>query len=624
MGVSADQGLPAAPEESSLPDPEHVVETGIAGIPAIHSVFQPIVRAGSGQLEGYEALTRGPLDSPLHLPTAIFAAAREAGEAVKMELLAIEVAARTFADLGLPGRLFLNISPLSFIERSQDALKVARRLRNIGLRPERIVIEFTEGDQIRDHEEMRWAVTSFRSLGFQIALDDLGEGFASLRMWKELEPEIVKIDQHFIRDIDTDPWKRQFLRAVQDIATVAQTQLVAEGIETEAEYKVIQDLKFHFAQGYFIARPSSHPPRSAGAWVTGMERGIQLYPEIAGAGDTGTTAYQLAVRVEAASPEETGQQIYQRFVEDASLHAVPVVKDRKPIGLISRYGLIDRFARPFRRELYGHKSCTGLMNPSPLVVEHNVSLQEIGQRLTASGSGYDVADGFIITQDGLYVGVATGQGFLRELTELQIRTARYANPLTLLPGNVPITLHIQRLLEARLDFRVCHADLDYFKPFNDLYGYQRGDEMLQMVAKVLLACADRGCDLVGHIGGDDFIIIFQSTDWIERIDAALAQFGAERLALFSPEDIERGGFMSLDRRGQPQSFPLTALSVGGVEVPGGTLATQHEISARAGEAKAQAKKETGSNLFIDRRAWGSKGGGKTFGRVVDAPVDTPR
>ncbi|MDB5804021.1 MAG: hypothetical protein JWN73_1343 [Betaproteobacteria bacterium] len=607
MGASAsDHDTPPPPEDAAQPDPEHVINTGIANIPPIHAVFQPIVRTASGLLEGYEALTRGPAGSPMRSPNAIFAAAREAGEAVKMELMAMELAARTFADLGLPGRLFLNISPLSFVERSQDILDVARRLRGTGLRPERIVIEFTEGDRIHDHEKMRWSVMGFRSLGFQIALDDLGEGFASLRMWKELEPEIVKIDQHFVRDIDTDPWKRQFLRAVQDIATVAQTQMVAEGIETEAEYKVVQDLKFHFAQGYFIARPSARPAPVTGALVTGMGRGIQLYPEISGVGDSGTTAYQLAVRVEPAAPEQTGQQIYQRFVEDATLHAVPVVKDRKPIGLISRYGLIDRFARPFRRELYGHKSCVGLMNPAPLIVEYNVSLQEIGQRLTASSSGYDIADGFIITQDGLYVGVSTGQGFLRELTELQIRTARYANPLTLLPGNVPITLHIQRLLEARLDFRVCHVDLDYFKPFNDLYGYQRGDEMLQMVAKVLLNTADRGCDLVGHIGGDDYIVIFQSADWTERVQAALAQFQTERLALFAPDDIARGGFNSIDRRGQPQSFPLTALSVGGVEVPGGTQATQHEISARAGEAKAQAKKEVGSSLFVDRRGWGQK------------------
>ena len=591
------------PETESV-RPEHIIDTGVPGLPPIHAVFQPIIRAASGTLEGYEALSRGPLGSPMRSPATIFDVARRAGESAKVELLTLEIATRTFADLGLPGRLFLNVSPALVAQRAKDLLSVARRLRDTGLRPERIVIEFTEGDRIQDHEQMRWSVHGFRSLGFQIALDDLGEGFASLRMWKDLEPEIVKVDQHFVRGIDSDPWKRQFLRAIQDIALAAQTQLVAEGVETEAEYKVVQDLKVSFAQGYFIARPSVAPPRTSGPWVGKVARRIQLYPEIAGVGDAGTTAFQLAVRVEPATPRQTGQQVYERFVGDSSLHAVPVVESGKPLGLISRYGLIDRFARPYRRELYGQKSCLGLMNPNPLIVEHTVNLQEIGQRLSANSSGYDLADGFIITQDGYYVGVSTGQGFLRELSELQIRTARYANPLTLLPGNVPITLHIQRLLEARLDFCVCHADLDYFKPFNDLYGYQRGDEMLQLVANVLLACADPDCDLVGHIGGDDYILIFQSTDWDARARTALARFETARLALFAPEDIANSGFSSLDRRGQPQFFPLTALSLGAVEVSGGVRTTPHEISARAVEAKAQAKKEVGNTLFVDRRAWG--------------------
>jgi len=594
---------PPVPAETESVRPDHIVDTGVAGLPPIHAVFQPIVRAASGTLEGYEALTRGPLGSPMRSPSLIFDAARNAGEGARVELLALEMAVRTFVDLGLPGRLFLNVSPALVAQRAHELLQVARRLRDTGLRPERIVIEFTEGDRIQDHKQMLWSVRGFRSLGFQIALDDLGEGFASLRMWKDLEPEIVKVDQHFIRGIDSDPWKRQFLRAIQDIALAAQTQLVAEGVETEAEYKVVQDLKVGFAQGYFIAHPSVTPPRAAGAWVSGIARRVQLYPEIAGVGDAGTTAYNLAVRVEPATPRQTGQQVYERFVEEPALQAVPVVENGKPLGLISRYGLIDRFARPYRRELYGQKSCLGLMNPAPLIVEHTVSLQEIGQRLASNSSGYDLADGFIITQDGYYVGVSTGQGFLRELSELQIRTARYANPLTLLPGNVPITLHIQRLIETRLDFCVCHADLDYFKPFNDLYGYQRGDEMLQLVANVLLAAVDRNCDLVGHIGGDDYILIFQSSDWAERIRAALGQFEAARLALFAPDDIANNGFSSLDRRGQPQFFPLTALSVGAVEVPGTAGATPHEISARAVEAKTQAKKEVGNALFIDRRAW---------------------
>lgn len=248
----------------------------------------------------------------------------------------------------------------------------------------------------------------------------------------------------------------------------------------------------------------------------------------------------------------TGQQVYERFTADPTLQAVAVVEGGKPIGVISRFGLVDRFARPFRSELFGQRSCTALMNPAPVIVEAAVSVQEIGWRLSALDTDHDLAEGIIIAQDGVYLGLCSGLAPLRELSDLQLKAARYANPLTQLPGNVPITQHTERLLEAGLDFTVCHADLDFFKPFNDIHGYRRGDEMIQLVAALLTACADPRCDLVGHIGGDDYIVIFQSIDWQQRMRGALDEFDRARLALFSAADIARGGFVSLDRRGMHQ------------------------------------------------------------------------
>ena len=570
-------------------------------LPPLHTVFQPIVRSSSGTIEGYEALIRGPEGTPLHQPAGLFAAARSSGRLASLEMAALETAARAFGELGLPGRLFLNASPALVARHTETFLGFARRLPEYRLAPERIVIELTEGDRIHDHEQVRQVVGTLRALGLQIALDDLGEGFSSLRLWKDLAPEIVKVDKHFIQGIDQDPLKRQFLRAIQDIGLAAQTQLVAEGVETAGEFRVIRDLKVTYAQGFFIAHPERAPSGEAPPRVTGLTQRTRLYPETAV--DMGGSALHLAVRIEPVSPRQTGHQAFERFARDPAAQALPVVENGRPLGLISRFSLIDRFARPYRREVYGNKSCVALMNPAPLIVEHNTAIQEIGWRLAEGGASYDLAEGFIVTQDGLYVGVSSGQALLRELSELQVKAARYANPLTLLPGNVPITQYIERLLDGELPFCVCHADLDFFKPYNDLYGYRRGDDMIQLVARLLAAEADTSCDLVGHVGGDDFIVIFQSGDWAERLAAALARFEAERMALFGADDIARAGFAATDRSGVPQFFPLTTLSVGAVQVPAGARTTSHEIAARAVEAKAQGKKIPGNALFVDRRAW---------------------
>ncbi len=135
-----------------------------------------------------------------------------------------------------------------------------------------------------------------------------------------------------------------------------------------------------------------------------------------------------------------------------------------------------------------------------------------------------LVDGFIITENGRYLGMGTGFALMRKMTELQISAARYANPLTGLPGNVPLSEAIDRLLEARLPFVVAYADLDNFKPFNDLYGYAAGDEMIQLVGRLLVECADPDRDFVGHVGGDDFALLFQSADWQEKLQGMLQAF----------------------------------------------------------------------------------------------------
>src|SRR3546814_20755996 len=121
-----------------------------------------------------------------------------------------------------------------------------------------------------------------------------------------------------------------------------------------------------------------------------------------------------------------------------------------------------------------------------------------------------------MTEGGQFIGVGTGFDLIREITQMQIHAARYANPLTQLPGNVPIDEHIEALLLSEEPFAVCYGDLDHFKPFNDLYSYRKGDEVIQITAGLLSENADPGLDFVGHIGGADFVVIFKRPDWRAR------------------------------------------------------------------------------------------------------------
>jgi len=99
----------------------------------------------------------------------------------------------------------------------------------------------------------------YRNMGFEIALDDLGAGYSGLRLWSELLPEYVKIDSHFINDINNDPVKFNFVKSIQNIASSLHCHVIAEGIETENEFKAIAELGITHAQGYYFARPAFIP-----------------------------------------------------------------------------------------------------------------------------------------------------------------------------------------------------------------------------------------------------------------------------------------------------------------------------------------------------------------------------
>jgi len=227
-------------------------------------------------------------------------------------------------------------------------------------------------------------------------------------------------------------------------------------------------------------------------------------------------------------------------------------------------------------------------------------LQELSYTMVQSDA-HHLYNGFIITENGRYLGMGTGHDLMREITQMQINAARYANPLTQLPGNVPINEHIDRLLHSGARFWVCYCDLDHFKPFNDVYGYRKGDDVIQLTGEILSSHCDPNRDFIGHIGGDDFMILFQSEDWETRCQAMLNDFAAAILAFYSIGDCERGGYISEDRQGKKVFYSLISLSLGVIKVEAHQYYTHHQIATQAAEAKKQAKKIHGNSLFLDRR-----------------------
>ena len=563
---------------------------------ALRAHYQPIVQLKDGKVVAHESLIRLPANSSLRSPDEFFRAARAEDITVRAEQACLDEGVRSWVAHKPDTRLFLNLSAYAIIEMV-DRLSVAgvmRALHAAEVSPAALVIEITEHEHVADIPRLIALAGELRAAGLRFALDDFGDGRSSLRLWAELRPEIVNIDKYFVHDVGTQPFKVQTLRGLTRLAETFGTTLVAEGIETEDELRVVRDLGIELGQGWFLGRPQAVPAmsvlRPAGETIISSE--IAVLPEITRAAGADFTVARLAIAVPPLHPQMIIDDVAKHLAADPALRAVALVDDGRPVGLINRQAFVDSYAKPYFKELYGRKPCVTFANTSPLILDKHTGLEGMTAVLTSADQRY-LSEGFIVTEGGRYLGLGTGEQLVRVVTEVRIEAARHANPLTFLPGNIPISEHIERLLDSGAGFVACYADLNDFKPYNDLYGYWRGDEMIRLVARTLVSHCDPRRDFVGHVGGDDFVVLFQSDDWLDRCERILASFNANAVSLFDADAVARGGIEAEDRHGVTRFFKFTTLSVGAVPIRPGRFSRAEEVASAAAAAKHKAKLSPG-------------------------------
>lgn len=192
-----------------------------------------------------------------------------------------------------------------------------------------------------------------------------------------------------------------------------------------------------------------------------------------------------------------------------------------------------------------------------------------------------------------------------ELAESRMVRVFDNNPLSRLPGNTSILRAIQKTLDADEPYGVCYIDIDNFKPYNDRYGFSRGDEVLLMVARITVNVVEelaRTGSFVGHVGGDDFVFIVREEHIKPVCERLVENFERVKNMFLSQEDIKAGAFIGEDRQGKETRFELLSLSVAVVTTGNHLYKHFGEVSAIASQIKHYAKTLSGSNYVIDRRA----------------------
>lgn len=214
-----------------------------------HVVFQPIVSTLDGEIVGVEALSRFADGSA---PNERFARARRDGTGTELELRAVELALETAA-VGLATGVYVavNVSPSTMLSPVLPELVCDR--------PFPVVVELTEHQQVADYEPLLLATEALRNAGVGIAVDDAGSGYAGLAHILRVRPDYIKLDRELVSGIDSDPSKLALSSAAADFGLAAGAQVIAEGVETMAEFEALVSVGIRFAQGFLFARPSPLP-----------------------------------------------------------------------------------------------------------------------------------------------------------------------------------------------------------------------------------------------------------------------------------------------------------------------------------------------------------------------------
>ncbi len=220
-------------------------------MPAFSFAFQPIVDTASCSVHAYEALIRGACNEPAWqvLESVGVGALHRFDDDARVE--AIGLAAR----LGARCSLNLNFLPRSIEDPASRLPTLLESARAHGFAPNRIVLEVTEGEVIDNHLRFAQQINVYRSQGMRVAIDDFGAGYSGLNLLAHFQPDQLKLDMNLIRGIDCNGPRQAIVRAILQACGDLGIDVIAEGVETEDEFRWFDDEGVTLFQGYYFARP---------------------------------------------------------------------------------------------------------------------------------------------------------------------------------------------------------------------------------------------------------------------------------------------------------------------------------------------------------------------------------
>lgn len=570
-----------------------VIDKGLVDI-----YFQPIVSLNSSKVIGYEALARIEKRPELSV-LALFEFAEKHDLIWDLEELCRTKTLKKIKKLDLVNqRIFVNISPrvLSDERFGKSMSRASAYLKKHNINSDNIVFEINERNSIDNMSAFQKSIEYYKKRGINIALDNMGKGYSGLSRICSFLPSYIKADASLTKGVDINPLKTSLVGSFVEFCLKNDIHLIAEGVETEQELKVLKRLGVESVQGLYIGAPKPNIEDISDDVKNKIKKLILHTEFLKDSRNFLGRIESLCTTGNTVSETVPGNTIFEMMKDGDHVQSVCVLNEHnQAVGLLTYNRVMETFGGRYGFVLHYKKNVSEFMQTDFLEVESITSIENVSKMALARENQY-LYDPIIVSQDKQYLGSVSVKELLEAAISIQVNMAADKSPLTGLYGNSVIEKTIRDKLNGNGVFSAIYMDLDNFKAYNDAYGFYNGDKMIKTLAQCIASLC-KSNELAGHIGGDDFIIISDSTDVTELCEDITDQFSEAIRTLYSKDDWDRGFIVSKNRKGETEDFPIVSISVSiAVKETPDAFCELEEFSQLITRLKAESKAIEGNSI----------------------------
>lgn len=556
----------------------------------IKTVFQPIISLRDGSILGHEALSRITCESEITNPEMLFTIAGRYNRLWDLELLCRTTALEAAYKFMIPPyskKLFINVNPNTMDDENFKKGFTKDFLRQYEITPHNVIFEITERNIITDMAGFRATIDHYKSQDYQVAIDDAGSGYSGLNLISDINPNYIKLDMKLIRGVDSDSLKFALVKGMVELSKVSNIFLIAEGIETYEELDTIVNLGVQYGQGYFIQKPDVEVQEIKQDVLHALKK-VNL-KKIHTTQSLISNIYikNLCTATSVVSPTETVPHSYDIFRLNPDCFGLCVTENEVPVGIVTKEKLALKLSGHYGFTLNQNKPISELMDENFICVDCKTPVSAVSS-MAMTRPDDKLYDFIVVTENDRYLGTVTVKDLLQTITEIEISAAKHQNPLSGLPGNLIIEQKLSQCVANGNKYSAAYLDIDNFKAYNDVYGFENGDLVIKLLADILKNYVS-GDQFIGHVGGDDFIVILDdlvSEDYFKNI---VEQFELEVLALYNQTDIQNGYITTANRHGELEQFSLITLTCAVVNNQTRTYKNIFELTEMLSKQKKIAK-----------------------------------